>query len=104
MSCSPSVGCSHCWPGLSPSTYVVVQALEPGGFIAALEQQGSPSWTELLYPSLNVLSSTGLSDVVPMNGHAGSVAMIERLCGLFNVAMVLTRLVGLKTLRVKSRL
>ncbi len=27
--------------------------------------------------------------------------MIEQLCGLFYIAMVVTRLVGLKTLRVK---
>lgn len=29
--------------------------------------------------------------------------MIEQVCGLFYIAMVVTRLVGLKTLRVKSR-
>ncbi len=57
-------------------TYVVVQALEPGSFIAAIDPQGSRSWTGLLYPSFNVLSSTGLSDVVPVKGHARSVAMI----------------------------
>ncbi|MGI8899474.1 MAG: hypothetical protein ACR2HA_00830 [Nocardioides sp.] len=45
----------------------------------------------------------GLSDVVPIKGHARSVAMIEQVCGLFYIAMVVTRLVGLKTLRVKSR-
>jgi len=84
-------------------TYTVVQALQPGSFIAAIDPEGTRSWTELLFLSFTTLSSTGLSDVVPIKGHARSVAMIEQVCGLFYIAMVVTRLVGLKTLRVKSR-
>jgi hypothetical protein len=84
-------------------TFTVVQALQPGSFIAAIDPESNRSWTELLFLSFNTLSSTGLSDVVPIKGHARSVAMIEQLCGLFYIAMVVTRLVGLKTLRVKPK-
>lgn len=79
--------------------YVVVQALQPGSFIAAIDPSADRSWTELLFLSFTTLSSTGLSDVVPVQGHARSVLMIEQLCGLFYIAMVVTRLVSLKAVR-----
>ena len=79
--------------------YVVVQALQPGSFIAAIDPSADRSWTELLFLSFTTLSSTGLSDIVPVRGHARSVLMIEQLCGLFYIAMVVTRLVSLKAVR-----
>jgi hypothetical protein len=69
--------------------YVVLQALDPGSF------GGNRTWTELLFLSFTTLSSTGLSDIVPASGHARSVNMIEQVAGLFYIAMVVTRLVGL---------
>jgi hypothetical protein len=73
--------------------YVVLQALDPASFGAT---QASPrTWTELLFLSFTTLSSTGLSDIVPITGHARSVVMIEQVAGLFYIAMVVTRLVSL---------
>jgi uncharacterized membrane protein len=73
--------------------YVVIQGLQPAAFGAP---PGDPrSWTELLFLSFTTLSSTGLSDIVPTSGHARSVNMIEQVCGLFYIAMVVTRLIGL---------
>lgn len=83
--------------------YVVIQALQPGSFIAAIDPAADRSWTELLFLSFTTLSSTGLSDVVPVQGHARSVSMIEQVCGLFYIAMVVTRLVSLKTVRDAPR-
>lgn len=80
-------------------TYVVIQALEPGSFTAAVDPGGVRSWTEMLYLSFTTLSSTGLSDIVPIKGHARSVVMMEQLAGLFYIAMVVTRLIGLRTNR-----
>lgn len=57
------------------------------------------TWTELLFLSFTTLSSTGLSDIVPISGHARSVVMIEQVAGLFCIAMVVTRLVGLNAAR-----
>jgi len=73
---------------------VVVQALDPHGFNPGGE--GSRSWMELLFLSFTLLSSTGLSDVTPISGHARSVVMLEQVVGLFYVAMVVTRLVALR--------
>jgi len=77
--------------------FVVVQALQPGSF--APDELGTRSWMELLFLSFTVLSSTGLSDVTPVGGHARSVVMIEQVAGVFYIAMVVTRLISLKAVR-----
>ncbi|MCZ4500838.1 MAG: two pore domain potassium channel family protein [Marmoricola sp.] len=79
--------------------YVVVQALDPGGFTAAVDPAGVRTWTELLFLSVTTLSSTGLSDIVPITGHSRSVVMIEQVVGLFYIAMVVTRLVSMTASR-----
>ena len=80
-------------------TYIVCQAIEPQSFIAA-EHAGAPrTWMELLFLSFTTLTSTGLSDVVPVRAHARSLNMIEQLAGLAYVAMVVSRLVSLTVLR-----
>lgn len=77
--------------------YVVVQALDPQSFTA--EGSGTRSWMELLFLSFTTLSSTGLSDITPVSGHARSVVMLEQVAGIFYIAMVVTRLVSLNAVR-----
>ncbi|TQN41152.1 ion channel [Blastococcus colisei] len=85
-------------------TFVVVQALDPGSFIAAVAPNEPRSWTELLFLSFSTLSGTGLSDIVPVKDHARSVVMLEQLAGLFYIAMVVARLVGLSAGRIRRGL
>jgi len=80
-------------------TYTVVQAIEPGSFTAAVDPEGQRSWMELLFLSFTTLTSTGLSDVIPVKAFARSVCMIEQLAGLGYVAVLVSRLVGLTVLR-----
>jgi len=54
---------------------------------------------ELLFLSFTTLSSTGLSDVVPIKAFARSLVMLEQLAGIAYVAMVVSRLVGLMVMR-----
>jgi hypothetical protein len=75
--------------------YTVCQAIEPGSFTAAVDPAGERSWMELLFLSFTTLSSTGLSDVVPIRPFARGVVMLEQLAGIAYVAMVVSRLVGL---------
>ena len=75
--------------------YTVVQAADPGSFIAAVDPEEQRSWMELLFLSFTTLTSTGLSDVVPVEPFARSTVMIEQLAGLGYVAMIVSRLVGL---------
>ena len=79
-------------------TYQVVQAIEPGSFTAAVDPEGQRSWMELLFLSFTTLSSTGLSDVVPIKPFARSVSMLEQVAGIAYVAMVVSRLVGMLVL------
>ncbi len=83
--------------------YTVVQAIHPESFIAANDPTADRTWMELLFLSFTTLSSTGLSDVVPVRPFARAVVMLEQLAGLAYVAMVVSRLVGLLVTRAPRR-
>jgi Ion channel len=76
-------------------SFTVCQAIAPHSFTAAVDPAGDRSWMELLFLSFTTLSSTGLSDVVPIRAFARGLVMIEELAGVGYVAMVVSRLVGL---------
>jgi hypothetical protein len=80
-------------------TYIVCQAIYPGSFTAAVSPDADRSWMELLFLSFTTLSSTGLSDVVPIRSFARGLVMLEQLAGVAYVAMVVSRLVGLLVLQ-----
>ena len=75
--------------------FVVWQAIEPGSFTAAVDPEAQRTWMELLFLSFTTLSSTGLSDVVPIEAFARSLVMIEQVAGLAYIAIVVSRLVTL---------
>jgi hypothetical protein len=79
--------------------FVVVQAIEPGSFTAAVDPEAQRSWMELLFLSFTTLTSTGLSDVVPVKPFARSVVMIEQLAGVAYIAVLVSRIVALTVLR-----
>ena len=80
-------------------TFTVCQAIEPQSFTAAVDPRADRTWMELLFLSFTTLTSTGLSDVIPVKAFARSVVMIEQVAGLGYVAMVVSRLVGLIVMR-----
>src|SRR3954449_8704750 len=82
--------------------YTVVQAVQGDSFTAAVNPSGDRSWMELLFLSFTTLTSTGLSDVVPIKAFARSVSMIEQLAGLAYVAVLVSRLVGLTIRRPRA--
>ena len=84
-------------------SYVVVQAVEPGSFTAAVNPGDERSWMELLFMSFTTLSSTGIGDVVPVKPFARALVMIEQVAGIAYVAMVVSRLVGLLVLGPRAR-
>jgi hypothetical protein len=79
--------------------YLVVQAIEPESFTAAVDPNGDRSWIEVLFLSFTTLTSTGLSDVIPVKPFARSLVMIEQLAGLAYVAVLVSRLVALTVRR-----
>jgi hypothetical protein len=82
--------------------YTAIQIIYPGSFIAAIQPDAPRTWVELLFLSFTTLTSTGLSDVVPVEPHARSVVMIEQVAGLMYVALVISRIVGLTLFRERA--
>lgn len=73
--------------------YAAVQVLWPGSF-------GHPHpWFDLLFLSFTTLTSVGLADFTPVLAHARSVVILEQVAGVFYVALVVARLVGLAARR-----
>lgn len=75
--------------------YVVCQALIPGSFSAAGDPGSARTWLELLFLSVAVLSSVGLSDILPVSSMARALVMLESFAGVMYVALVVSRLISL---------
>jgi Ion channel len=75
--------------------FVVCQGLQPGAFGYSGDGTAPRSWTELLYCSVAVLSSVGLSDIMPVTPMARALVMLESFAGIMYIALVVSRLVSL---------
>ena len=86
-------------------TYVFVacQALQPGCFAAAVNPELPRSWTELMFLSFVLLSSTGIGDIIPITGQARALASLEIFVGIMYLALVVSRLIGLTLLSRHER-
>ncbi|HEU4335992.1 MAG TPA: ion channel [Nocardioides sp.] len=78
--------------------FSIVQVMWPGSFSSG-EGAVDQTWFELLYLSFSILTSVGLSDIVAVEAQARSVVMVEMMTGVFYIAMVVARMVGLTILR-----
>ena len=81
--------------------YAACQVLWADSFIGA-DGTGDRTWFELLFLSFTTLTSVGLSDVLPVQAHARSLAMVEMVAGVFYVALVVARLVSLAVVKHQS--
>jgi hypothetical protein len=80
-------------------SYVALQALQPGSFGAAIHPEQPRSWTELMFLSFALLSSTGIGDVIPLRPLARALTSLEMFVGVMYLAAVVSRLIGLTLLR-----
>jgi hypothetical protein len=82
-------------------TYVFLacQSVQPGSFAAAVDSASPRTWSELLYLSFALLSSTGIGDVIPLTAPARALASLEMFVGLMYLTLVVSRLIGLTLLR-----
>lgn len=79
--------------------FVMLQALQPGSFSAAINPESPRTWTELMFLSFALLSSTGIGDVIPLKPPARALASVEMFAGVMYLAAVVSRLIGLTLLR-----
>lgn len=80
-------------------SFVVLQALQPGSFSAAVQADQPRTWTELMFLSFALLSSTGIGDVIPVRPLARALTSLEMFVGVMYLAGVVSRLIGLTLLR-----
>jgi voltage-gated potassium channel len=66
--------------------YSIVWAFSPGA---------RPNWSDLLYFSFMALTTSGYGDISPVTPQSRSVALLETVSGVFYVAVMISRLVGL---------
>jgi hypothetical protein len=83
--------------------YVVCQAVIPGSFSAPLDPEMARTWMELLFLSVAVLSSVGLSDILPVTPVARALVMLESFAGVMYIALVVSRLISLSAVARKER-
>ena len=77
--------------------YVACQAAVPGSF------GPERSWLELLFLSVALLSSVGLSDILPVLPMARGLVMLEAFAGVMYIALVVSRLIALTVSQRKER-
>jgi hypothetical protein len=75
------------------------QHFVPGSFAIGPDATRPMSWFELLFLSFTVISSVGLSDILPVTSFARSLVMIEMFCGVMYMAIIVSRLIGMLSLR-----
>ena len=83
--------------------YVLCQAILPGSFSVAGDAVGTRTWMELLFLSVALLSSVGLSDVLPATPMARALVMLESFAGVMYIALVVSRLISLAATTRKER-
>lgn len=82
--------------------YAAVQIIWPGSFLAQATSDDL-TWMELLFLSVTILTSTGLSDIVPVRPHARAAVMIEEITGMLYIALVIARVMALTVIKPGSR-
>ncbi len=94
-------GCSPTASNRSPATAATidVRRLSDGraGEVYAAEDPAHPrACMELLFLRFATLSSSGLSDVVPIRALARGLVRLDQLAGVGDVAMVVSRLTAMR--------
>jgi hypothetical protein len=75
----------------------LVQYIEPRSFYIAQvnDPDGRLSWSDLMYFSFTVLTSTGFGEITPVTPMARSLIVIEQVLGVMYVAFLVARLANL---------
>jgi hypothetical protein len=85
------------WAG----AYALVEIIVPGSFSlgdtsgAHVQQVGAYLFADMLHLSIATLTSTGYGDILPVAPFARSLSQLEQLVGVFYIAVLISRLIGL---------
>lgn len=81
--------------------YSVCQQWYPNSFTAFHNSEAARSWLELLFLSFAILSGVGMTDVLPILPQARVLTSIEMFAGVMYLTLVVTRLLGMVTQKVR---
>jgi len=81
----------------SASLFGVLQIFEPHAFNAAVAHgpDGRLNWSDMMYFSFTVLTSTGFGEITPASPFARAVIVIEQMLGAMYVAFLIARLANM---------
>ena len=86
------------WAG----AYVLVAINSPDAFSLGAASNGIPAdlagaylFADMLHLSIATLTSTGYGDIIPVAPFARSLSQLEQLVGVFFIAVLISRLIGL---------
>jgi hypothetical protein len=86
------------WAG----AYALVEVISPGAFslgpaatVAPAQAAGAYLFADMLHLSIATLTSTGYGDITPIAPFARSISQLEQLVGVFYIAVLISRLIGL---------
>jgi hypothetical protein len=79
------------------SLFGFLQVFEANAFAAAIAHgpDGKLNWSDLMYFSFTVLTSTGFGEITPATPMARSLIIIEQVLGVMCVAFLIARLANL---------
>ena len=79
------------------SLFGFLQVFEASAFMAAIAHgpDGKLNWSDLMYFSFTVLTSTGFGEITPATPMARSLIIIEQVLGVMYVAFLIARLANL---------
>lgn len=83
--------------------YLAVDLVWPDSFTVVRQAADPQAWFELLFLSVSNLTSTGLSDIVPVRPQARAVVMLEQVAGMLYIALVVARMIALVVARTNAR-
>lgn len=83
--------------------YLAVEIVWPGSFSQFADPLQTRAWFEMLFLSVTTMTSTGLSDILPVRPHARSFVMIEQVAGMLYLALVVARMIAMTAARAAAR-
>lgn len=83
--------------------FMGIEAALPHSFAGLGSSTDPQTWFDLLFLSFTTLTNTGLSDIVPVGGHARSVVMLEQFTGVMYLGLLLARIIAMASDRNRDR-
>lgn len=85
--------------------YTYLEKVRPNSFSfnESLEVTGDIRWSYFMYFSFSTLTTLGYGDVTPRTPQARSLTSLEAAAGVLYVAILISRLVALYSMEVRSR-